>query len=244
MCRFFFAFSLAPLLYPRLHRTVIVHSTQQHLRRLLLLLYLWPPTRAAAAVCTYALQHSPPWLLLFIVNRLLIVNHAVLLLCHSYDPAHPFLWAQCSTCLEFSSCTCEDMFHFCFRFVFFFQLRLGSQSTYSYCRSSTFVCTGQRVVRARVVLWSTPGLASMKHFAFFSSDAYSRGLFFHLGYSFFSGMFFFNQSQPWILWSKPTLFLPLRRRIKKKKKKKEKKKRQQHVWYVRAHTYSYILDVY
>ena len=60
-------------------------------------------------------------------------------------------------------------------FVFsFLQLWLGSQSAYNYCRSSTFVCTGQRLVRARVVLWSIPGLASMKHFAVFSSDTYSR----------------------------------------------------------------------
>ena len=51
-------------------------------------------TYAAAAVCTCDLQHSPPWLLLlsFIVNRLLIVYHAVLLLCHSYHPAHAFVW--------------------------------------------------------------------------------------------------------------------------------------------------------
>ena len=39
---------------------------------------------------------------------------------------------------------------------------------------------------ARAVLWSTPGLASMKHFAIFFSDTYSRGVFFNLGYSFFS----------------------------------------------------------
>ena len=52
-------------------------------------------------------------------------------------------------------------------------------------RSSTFVCPGQRLVRARVVLWSTPGPASMKHFAIFPPDTYSRGAFFHLGYSFF-----------------------------------------------------------
>ena len=93
-CRFF-CFSLAPLVSPRLYLTVSMHSTRQRLRGLLLLLYLWPPTRAAAAVCTYDLQHSPPWLLLlsFIVNRLLIVYHAVLLLCHSYHPAHAFVWA-------------------------------------------------------------------------------------------------------------------------------------------------------
>ena len=38
-------------------------------------------------------------------------------------------------------------------------------------------------MRARVFLWSTPGLASMKHFAILSSNTYeySRGVFFHLG---------------------------------------------------------------
>ena len=85
-----------------------MHSTQEHLRGLLLQqLYLWPPKRAAAAVCTCDLQHSPPWLLLlFIANRLLVVYHAVLLLCHSYHPAHAFVCAQCTrTCLKFSSCT-------------------------------------------------------------------------------------------------------------------------------------------
>ena len=124
-CVAFFPFSLAPLLYPRLYLTVTMHSTQQHLRGL-----------PAAAVCTYNLQHSPPWmlLLLFIVNRLWIIYHAVLLLRHSYHPAHAFVWwAQCSTCLRFSSCTCENQFHFILRFVFIsFQLRLGSQSTYNY----------------------------------------------------------------------------------------------------------------
>ena len=38
------------------------------------------------------------------------------------------------------------------------------------CRSSTFVCTGQRLVCARVVLWCTSGLAPMKHFATVPSD--------------------------------------------------------------------------
>ena len=38
-------------------------------------------------------------------------------------------------------------------------------------------------MRARVFLWSTPGLALMKHFAILSSNKYeySRGVFFHLG---------------------------------------------------------------
>ena len=93
-CVAFFAFSLAPLLYPQLYLTVSMHSTQQHQRGLLLSLYLSPTTKAAAVVCNYDLQHGPPWLLLlsFIVNRLLIVYHAVLLLCHSYHPAHAFVW--------------------------------------------------------------------------------------------------------------------------------------------------------
>ena len=37
-------------------------------------------------------------------------------------------------------------------------------------------------------------------------------------------MFFFNQSQPWILWRKQTLFLPIRRRIKNKKQTTKLKK--------------------
>ena len=62
-------------------------------------------------------------------------------------------------------------------------------------------------MRALVVFWSTPGLASMYHFAIFPSDIRSRGDFFHLldyvpgiGYSvfYFPGILFFNQSHPWI----------------------------------------------
>ena len=81
-------------------------------------------------------------------------------------------------------------FLFCVSFFLFFQLRLGSQSIHNYCRSinSTLVCTGQRLVRARVVLWSTPRLARMKHFAIFSSAMYTRDEFFHLGY----GIHFFQ----------------------------------------------------
>ena len=48
-------------------------------------------------------------------------------------------------------------------------------------------------MRARVVLWSTPGLGPMKHFAFFASDTYSRGVYFHLGYSFFFRHVFLHQ---------------------------------------------------
>ena len=57
-------------------------------------------------------------------------------------------------------------------------------------------------MRALVVFRSTPGLASMKHFAIFSSDIRSRGVFFRflstgIGYSlFFPGISFFNLSQP------------------------------------------------
>ena len=120
-CVAFFAFSLAPLLYPQLYLTVSMHSTQ--LRGLLLSLYLPPTTKAAAVVCNYDLQHGPPWLLLlsFIVNQLLIVYHAVLLLCHSYHPAHAFVWAQYSTrYMKFSRYTCEDSSIFILCFVFFF----------------------------------------------------------------------------------------------------------------------------
>ena len=89
-CVAFFAFSLDPLLYPQLYLTVSMHSTEQHQLGLLLSLYLSPTAKAGAVVCNYDLQHGPPWLLLlsFIVNRVLLVYHAVLLLCHSYHPAH------------------------------------------------------------------------------------------------------------------------------------------------------------
>ena len=93
---------------------------------------------------------------------------------------------------------------FILSFACFFQLRLRSQSTYNHCRSSTFACTGQRLARARVVLWFTLGLASMKHFEFFPSDTYtsSGAVFFIYDIHLFSGMFFFHQSQPWTLWIK------------------------------------------
>ena len=113
---------------------------------------------------------------------------------------------------------------FCVSLLFFLQLRLCSQSTENYCRRSTFVCTGQRLVHARVVLWSTPGLASMKHFAVFSSDTtYSRGVFFHLGYSFFFRHVSL-QPEPTLDFMKQTKFiLPIRRRIKNKKQKPKQK---------------------
>ena len=59
------------------------------------------------------------------------------------------------------------------------------------CRFSAFGCTGQRLVRARVVLWSTdaPGLASMKHFACFPSDIVAA-VFFILGYSVYFQAFY------------------------------------------------------
>ena len=63
------------------------------------------------------------------------------------------------------------------------------------CRISAFVCTGQRLVRARVALWSTPGLASMKHLEAFGNFpfGYSRDVFFHLLvhrlFSFFQAFF-------------------------------------------------------
>ena len=85
----------------------------------------------------------------------------------------------------------------------------------------------------------------MKHFAISSSDTYSRGVLFHLGYSFFFRHVFL-QPEPNLDFMKQTnLFLRIRRRIKNKNQKNEtKRKRQQHVWYVRAHTYSYILYVH
>ena len=51
-------------------------------------------------------------------------------------------------------------------------------------------------MRARVVLWSISGLASMKHFAIAPSDIVAASFFIHI--QSFSGMFFFNQSLPWI----------------------------------------------
>ena len=136
----------------------------------------------------------------------------MLLLCHGYHPAHEFVWAQC-TCLKFSSCMhlWPVSFFFCVS-ILFFQLRLSSQSTYNMCcRSSTFVCTGQRPVRARVVLWSTPGLASMKHLAIFPSDTNCRGVFSIL-LIFFRHVFL--QPEPTQdFMNKQTVFLPIRRRI-------------------------------
>ena len=64
-------------------------------------------------------------------------------------------------------------------------------------RFCAIVCTGRRLVRARVVVWCTSDLASMKHFAIISLRIYcSRGVFFHLYSVFFRHVF--NQSQPWI----------------------------------------------
>ena len=151
--------------------------------------------------------------------------------------------------MKFSSCTCEDQFdfHYAFRFVFF-QLRLGSQSTYTYCRSSTFVCTGQRLVCTRVVLSSTLGPAAMKHFAIFPSDTYSRGVFVHLGYTFFQACFSStranNQSQLWILRSTQTLLQPIRRRIEKTSTKQKKTIASRLIRTCDTCTDTYILYVY
>ena len=57
-------------------------------------------------------------------------------------------------------------------------------------------------MRALVVFWSTPGLASMNHFAIFPSDIRSRGDFFHLldyvpgiGYSVFFFQVFYSSTR-------------------------------------------------
>ena len=68
------------------------------------------------------------------------------------------------------------------------ELQIGTAAC---CRSSTFVCTGQRLVRARVMLWCTSGLASMKQFALVPSDIVTA--YFFICVQFFSRMFFFNQ---------------------------------------------------
>ena len=82
-------------------------------------------------------------------------------------------------------------------------------------RRSTIVCTGHRLVRARVVLWCTSDLASIKHFASVSLRIYcGSGVFFHLYSVFFRHVFL----QP-----EPTLGLYVRN-----------KQKRQHVWYVRV----------
>ena len=65
--------------------------------------------------------------------------------------------------------------------------RLVLLLTAACCRSSTFVCIGQRLVRARVVLWSTgtPGFSSMKHFASFPSGLVEAYFFIYRVFSFF-----------------------------------------------------------
>ena len=104
---------------------------------------------------------------------------------------------------------------FCF---FFPQLRLGSQSTYNmYCRSSTFVCVGQRLVRARVVLSSILGLVSIKLSEILPSDTYSLGAFFYPGYSFFFRHLFLRPELTLDL-MKQTLFSTTRRSKKLKTK--------------------------
>ena len=105
--------------------------------------------------------------------------------------------------------------------LFFFQRRHGSQSTYNYRRCSTFVCTGQRLVRARVVLLSTPGLASRKHFVICSSDTYIRGVFF-LGYSilfFFQACFSSTRGNPGFYEANKHYFTPPPEDHKQKTKK-------------------------
>ena len=64
-------------------------------------------------------------------------------------------------------------------------------------------------MRARVFLWSTPGLALMKHFAILSSNTYefSRGVFFHLGTYSFLFRHVFLQLEPTLDYMKQTNFI-------------------------------------
>ena len=161
----------------------------------------------------------------------------MLLLRHSYHPADAFVWAQCSTCLKFSSWTCEDQFHLYFAFLFWGgEVRLGSQSTYKCCRSITYSCTGQRLVRARVVLWSTPGLASLKHFAIFCSDTYSRCVFFGLVFFFFQAWFSPTRANPGFYEANKHYFYPSAGGLKAKNRKRNTKNdgstSDTYVWYV------------
>ena len=81
-------------------------------------------------------------------------------------------------------------------------LQIGATSCCCLVRYDTLVCTGQRRARARVVLWSTPHRASMKHFEIFPSDT-GAAYFFHLGYSALFRYFDLNQSQRWICMIQP-----------------------------------------
>ena len=82
-------------------------------------------------------------------------------------------------------------------------------------------------MRARV-LWSTPGLASMKHFAIRSSNTYeySRGVFFHLGIHFFSGMFSSTRTKLGLYEANKLYFYPSAGGSKTIDKKTKQKKRQ------------------
>ena len=86
-----------------------------------------------------------------------------------------------------------------------------------YCRSSTFVCVGQRLVRARVVLSSILGLVSIKLSEILPSDTYSLGAFFYTGYSFFFRHLFLRPELTLDL-MKQTLFSTTRRSKKLKTK--------------------------
>ena len=137
--------------------------------------------------------------------------------------------------MKFSRYTCEDQFllYFAFRF-FFISSDLAHRAPITTSVAVRLFAPDRDSCVLACFLWSTPGLASMKHFAILSSNTYeySRGVFFHLGTHFFSGMFFFNYYLNranfglywYLVWSKQTLFLPIRRRIKNNRQKNETKK--------------------
>ena len=83
-------------------------------------------------------------------------------------------------------------------------------------------------MRARVILWSTRGLASMKHFAILSSNTYeySRGLYFHLGIRFFSGISSSTRTNIGLYEANKLYFYPSAEGSKTKDKKTKQKKRQ------------------
>ena len=82
------------------------------------------------------------------------------------------------------------------------------------CRNSTFVCTGQRLVHAPVVLWSTgtSGLASMKHFASFPSDIVAT-YFSSRVFSFYQIFYSSTRANPGFVWNQ---------------------QKRQHVWHIRV----------
>ena len=83
-------------------------------------------------------------------------------------------------------------------------------------------------MRARVFLWPTPGLASMKHFAILSSNTYeySRGVFFHPGIHSFPACFSSTRANFGLYEANKLYFYPSAGGSKTIDKKTKQKKRQ------------------